>query len=302
MLSNPTIVVEACVNQLFDDPKYPRAEVNKGKRKQSEREDEDRRASGSGDAADKEKRARLDWESLDRVVADVDYASLTMVGRKSFVPKAPHPPLIPFTSILGGFRPELQVHHEILVRVISQLHTSGSKTNASAFCTSIREALVQRNWLYFPTYFHLREVSSDPGFRAHKKTATTVKRKGKGPQGYSAEFERERQAVLAVLAQEQDPNYAPSPPQQAGSGAVAVDPADVLLPEGEGIECGCCFGEYEFDQMIQCPEAHLFCKDCSRRNAAEALGQRKSAITCMDQSGKSRHLDRGASPILNVRP
>ncbi|KAG8881459.1 hypothetical protein FRB98_004298 [Tulasnella sp. 332] len=243
MLSNPTLVVEACVNQLFDDPKYPKVEMNKRKRKQSDREDENRPAGGSGDAGkgDKEKRARLDWESLDRGVVDVDYPSLAMEDLA-----------LSFKYITKSY---------------------------------IRLALMQRNWLYYPTYFHLREVSSDPGFHAHKKTASTPKRKGKGPQGHSPDFEREREAVLAVLAEEQDPNYAPSPTHQSESGAVEVEPADNPLPEGEGIECGCCFGEYEFDQMIQCPETHLFCKDCSKRNAAEALGQRKSAITCMDQSG-----------------
>jgi E3 ubiquitin-protein ligase RNF216 len=37
--------------------------------------------------------------------------------------------------------------------------------------------------------------------------------------------------------------------------------------------------------MIQCPDAHLFCRTCARRNAEEAIGNRKALIVCMDQSG-----------------
>ncbi|KIO29765.1 hypothetical protein M407DRAFT_70089, partial [Tulasnella calospora MUT 4182] len=52
-----------------------------------------------------------------------------------------------------------------------------------------------------------------------------------------------------------------------------------------GIECGCCFAEYAFENMVQCPEAHLFCKKCARRTAEEAIGARKAVIRCMDQDG-----------------
>ncbi len=67
-----------------------------------------------------------------------------------------------------------------------------------------------------------------------------------------------------------------------------VDPVEVPLPElaGFDIECGCCFGEYDFGEMIQCPEAHLFCKECARRNAEESIGNDKPVVRCMDQSSK----------------
>ncbi|KAG9031372.1 hypothetical protein FRB95_002803 [Tulasnella sp. JGI-2019a] len=238
MINNPNLVVEACVNHLFDDPTYPKIEMNKGKRKQSDRKDDDQQANGSGSGADNDKRTKIDWGSIDRQVVDKDYSVLAME--------------------------DLSLSFKYITKAC------------------IREALMLHRWLYYPTYFHLRQASSDPGFYGHKKTASAPKRKGKGPQLYSEEFELERQAVIAVLTQEQDPNHLPSPAEQ--SVAVEVEPAEVPLPEGEGVECGCCFGEYGFDQMIQCPEAHLFCKDCAKRNAAEALGQRKCVITCMDQS------------------
>lgn len=42
------------------------------------------------------------------------------------------------------------------------------------------------------------------------------------------------------------------------------------------MECGCCFGDTDFEQMVQCSEGHLFCMDCLRRYAEEAIhGQGK---------------------------
>lgn len=37
--------------------------------------------------------------------------------------------------------------------------------------------------------------------------------------------------------------------------------------------------------MVQCPDAHLFCRDCARRSAEECIGNRKTDLLCMDQSG-----------------
>lgn len=37
--------------------------------------------------------------------------------------------------------------------------------------------------------------------------------------------------------------------------------------------------------MIQCPEAHLFCKSCMISYASNLLGEHNPNIVCMDQSG-----------------
>ncbi|KAF8956276.1 hypothetical protein BDZ97DRAFT_1852621 [Flammula alnicola] len=67
--------------------------------------------------------------------------------------------------------------------------------------------------------------------------------------------------------------------------AVDLLEEDEPLEDGTGIECQCCFSEYAFVKMVQCPEAHLFCSGCVSQYASTKLGEHDIGINCMHSSG-----------------
>lgn len=60
------------------------------------------------------------------------------------------------------------------------------------------------------------------------------------------------------------------------------------------ITCGCCYGDYTFEDLISCSEGHLFCKDCINHLVQEGLyGQgslRGKRINCIESSGCDGHI------------
>ena len=48
------------------------------------------------------------------------------------------------------------------------------------------------------------------------------------------------------------------------------------------VECGCCYGDFAFEDLCQCMDGHLFCPDCIRMHVEEQLfGLNMSEFKCM---------------------
>lgn len=64
------------------------------------------------------------------------------------------------------------------------------------------------------------------------------------------------------------------------------DDDDALIKETFEYECGCCFGEYPFDDMCACRNGHMFCKDCLRGHIEEEVfGKNELECKCMSMDG-----------------
>ncbi|ODN77001.1 hypothetical protein, variant 7 [Cryptococcus amylolentus CBS 6039] len=144
----------------------------------------------------------------------------------------------------------------------------------------IRQRFQEANSLLVPAYYVLLEKSR---LRPLPYNALLRPRKAKAAVRYSVAdddvgkvaFERELawlEATIGETQREQDE-------QDARQRLI-----DAAVAKGEGIECGCCFGDDIPENMFQCENGHLFCKDCTIRNAETKLGDQSTTITCMDTS------------------
>ncbi|KAF7363529.1 hypothetical protein MSAN_01009400 [Mycena sanguinolenta] len=132
----------------------------------------------------------------------------------------------------------------------------------------IRHSLFAHHSLYAPTHIFLEEERKGGVLPYTPKTVPSrLPAKGKRKALHDAEFDKER-GWIQSRAQ-------PEPVAEESQSGDCED----------GIECGCCFADYPFEKMIQCPDAHLFCSSCMTTYAENLLGGHDHRIICMDQSG-----------------
>ncbi|TBU39099.1 hypothetical protein BD309DRAFT_873009 [Dichomitus squalens] len=136
----------------------------------------------------------------------------------------------------------------------------------------IRAVFNAHSMLYAPTYLELLAQQRRVPLPYKPMMRPRNKGKGKRVQKHDDELDLEMQWVRERLEEEE-------------ARRVAEAEEEARLKEEGGIECGCCFCEYPFDKMIQCPEAHLFCTSCMLTYAETKLGEHDARIVCMDQSG-----------------
>ncbi|KAL1735070.1 hypothetical protein EV714DRAFT_201568 [Schizophyllum commune] len=140
----------------------------------------------------------------------------------------------------------------------------------------IRSWFNRCHFLYAPAYLALAEEAKQPNPPYTRKSNPYRPGKGKTPERFDADFEQERAFILRIRREE----------QQKRDAELAEELIEKQAEEsGEVIECGCCFTSYPFFKMIQCPDAHLFCKECMLSYAETKLGSHDVKISCMDQSG-----------------
>jgi hypothetical protein len=58
---------------------------------------------------------------------------------------------------------------------------------------------------------------------------------------------------------------------QADQAAAEKLNEELATAEGSLMECGCCYGEYAFEALVQCSEGHLFCRTCLQRYCEQTV-------------------------------
>ncbi|KAF8156090.1 hypothetical protein B0H34DRAFT_716125 [Crassisporium funariophilum] len=271
------------LHALFEDPAYPKVDP-RGKRKAEgagagvEGKDGEGEVGEGGGAGEREgKRGRVDWASVDRVFeGGRDYFEMALAQLQTDFAHIPKPYL----------RRTLQAHKSLYAPTHLFLLADEKKYPA------LDDAHKRQPG------DHVDGPDGD-GVRPYSVKMTRHNRangKGKGKDMQDAVWEEERKWLVGYL---EDGG-------EGGGGAAAAAGAEGAMEEEDedeegDIECQCCFGDYPFAKMVQCPEAHLFCSACISTYASTQLSSLSPALLCMHPSGTC-HLPFPPSELQRILP
>ncbi|KAI8610261.1 hypothetical protein BC830DRAFT_1167712 [Chytriomyces sp. MP71] len=153
----------------------------------------------------------------------------------------------------------------------------------------IRSIFSQYGSQLIPAYLRLLDLSKHPDTAPYREKKTNSSVVGI-PQTTSGILELELAALQEIVVKNgtiaSAPNEDPAPPSSNRSCSSAATNAEEEEDAGDyGIECGCCYCEYQLTKMTQCNDGHLFCLECARRAAENLIGLRKTDLHCLDTSG-----------------
>ena len=134
----------------------------------------------------------------------------------------------------------------------------------------INRFMKSRNCFYYPTKLRLQQEMDSIHLLARKRSLRVAElthpelvREVKWEESYERSEQEKRDAEAAVKLHDERAEK-----------------------ESTAIECGCCYTDRAFENMIQCTEGHLFCRDCLKHYAQERLfGSGATGLKCMDTAG-----------------
>ncbi|GAA5944602.1 E3 ubiquitin-protein ligase RNF216 [Sporobolomyces koalae] len=143
--------------------------------------------------------------------------------------------------------------------------------------TNLKRFFTECDHFYAPAYVAARKATrQNEAVRGFKLMPGSKSREAKGKGRAVDALEKEKEWVLKEL---------PGLESIELREARLAKKLEAEIASGSFFECGCCFADTGFSQLIICTEGCQFCRDCAIMNAETQIGMRKYILPCMSTSG-----------------